>query len=248
MRILLLDIETAPNLVYSWGLFNQNLSIENVVRASHVLCWGAKWLDEPKKLFDSCQDGNRERMIRGVHALMGEADAIVHYNGNAFDIPKLNQEIQLFGLTPPSPSKQIDMYRVVKKKFDLPSSKMEFVARYFGYGHKVKHPGFSLWIGCMNGDPKSWKLMKKYNLGDIDLLEQVYLGLRPWIDNHPNYSLYEGDGPLSCPNCGSKNVQRRGTEKSKTRTYARFQCRDCGKWSRAARCVPSLPGSSLLTD
>jgi hypothetical protein len=31
-RIVTIDIETFPNIVYTWGLFEQNISINQIVR------------------------------------------------------------------------------------------------------------------------------------------------------------------------------------------------------------------------
>ncbi len=42
-KILHLDIETAPMLVWAWGLFKQNVSIGQIHQDWHMLCWAAKW-------------------------------------------------------------------------------------------------------------------------------------------------------------------------------------------------------------
>ncbi len=43
-------------------------------------------------MFDSVYKSDRKSMLKSIHSLMDEADAIVHYNGNRFDIPMLNKE------------------------------------------------------------------------------------------------------------------------------------------------------------
>ena len=51
-RILVLDIETAPNLAYVWKLWNiQNVSLSQVKEAGHAMCFGAKWLGDDQTLF-----------------------------------------------------------------------------------------------------------------------------------------------------------------------------------------------------
>ena len=74
--------------------------------------------------------------------------------------------------------------------------------------------------------------MKKYNIQDIKVLEKIYMRLRPWIKNHPAMSHYNETGDHSCPTCGSKKLQRRGTHKTKVSTFRRYQCTSCGGWSR----------------
>ena len=78
---------------------------------------------------------------------------------------------------------------------------------FLGVGQKVKHGGFVLWLGCMKGDPKAWALMKKYNRGDVDLLERVYLKERPWITNHP---AIRPRGESVCPHCQSRRLRSGG--------------------------------------
>jgi hypothetical protein len=83
----------------------------------------------------------------------------------------------------------------------------------------------------MNGDPKSWKHMVEYNKRDVVLLEKIYLELRPWIQSHPNISVIS-ELPDGCPNCGSLHLQKRGFGITKSGKQQRFQCLDCGSWSK----------------
>ncbi|MCI0527239.1 MAG: ribonuclease H-like domain-containing protein, partial [Nitrospira sp.] len=156
MKILLLDIETAPVNAYVWGLFKQNINIDWVREPGRVLCFAAKWEGEDEVMFVSENDRpNRttahKKMIRTIHQILHDADAIVHYNGNKFDIPTLNTEFLSYGMTPPPPTAQIDLMAAAKKRFRLPSYKMEFVARIMGIERKLRHRGPDLWIDCMDG-------------------------------------------------------------------------------------------------
>ncbi len=109
MKILLLDIETSPNTAHVWGLWQQNVSINQLMESSYVLCYAAKWLDNEEVLFDSVHQSKPKKMLKGIHGLLNEADAVVHYNGTKFDIPTLNKEFLLHSYNPPSPYKQIDL-------------------------------------------------------------------------------------------------------------------------------------------
>lgn len=183
-------------------------------------------------MFDSLELSSAGTMLAKVHALMDEADVIVHYNGLKFDVPTLNQEFITHGMKPPSPAHQIDLYRVVKKNFRFPSYKMDYVATELGLGHKTRHKGMDLWKGCMANEASSWDTMETYNKQDVKLLARLYKSLLPWIQNHPNHALFTGklDRP-SCPNCGSTHVESRGIATTKTGLYKRYQC-ECGKWLR----------------
>lgn len=244
MKILLLDIETAPHLAHVWGLWDQRVGLSQLLESGYTLCWAAKWLGEKEVFFGSVKQG-ADRMTRDIHKLMNEADAIVHYNGNKFDIPTLNKDFLLNGLPPPSPAKQIDLLRVVKQRFRFPSNKLDYVSQRLELGGKVEHSGHELWIKCMAGDPEAWAKMAAYNVQDVRLLEKLYHKLRPWIKGHPNHGLYNPDNSEVCPKCGSENHQRRGTEKTSTCVYQRFQCCSCGGWFRGARNVGPKPSQKF---
>lgn len=235
MKILVLDIETAPNLAYVWGLWKQNITIDKIVNSGYVLCWSAKWLGEKEIMFDSIHKSGQSTMLRRIHRLLDEADAVMTYHGDSFDLPTLNKSFVTHKLRPPSPYRRIDLCTVVKRQFRFPSAKLDYVCKALGLETKVRHYGFDLWIDCMKSDKAAWKQMEKYNRQDVNILEQLYYRLRPWINSHPNYGVYR-DASV-CPNCGSEKVQRRGVERLRVRVYPRLQCQDCGKWFRGANCL-----------
>ena len=237
MKILLLDIESSPNTAHVWGLWQQNVSINQLMESSYVLCYAAKWLGEKEVKFDSVHQSKPKTMLKGIHGLLNDADAVVHYNGTKFDIPTLNKEFLLHSFNPPSPYRQVDLLRVVRSNFRFPSNKLDYVAQRLNLGKKHEHEGHELWVKCMNGDKDAWKRMEKYNIQDVILLENLYGALRPWIRNHPNHNLFSDDHV--CPNCGSSSLQRRGTAISATGTYQRYQCRSCGTWSQSTKSIKS---------
>jgi predicted RNA-binding Zn-ribbon protein involved in translation (DUF1610 family) len=232
MKILLIDIETAPNKVYTWGLWNQNISINQIQEPGYTLCWAAKWHGGDKIMFRSTHNDGKQKMLEEAYELLDNADAVVHYNGTRFDIPILNQEFALMGWPPPSPIKHIDLLRTARSQFRLASNKLDYVASYLGLGSKVQHKGMPLWTGCMAGDAASWKIMERYNKGDVILLGKVYRALKPWVKNHPNFGLYTQKGKPVCPNCGSIHLVKRGLYNTATLSYQRYRCSSCGTWSR----------------
>jgi hypothetical protein len=223
----LLDIETAPNLVYSWGLWNQNIAINQIVKPGYMLCWAAKWYKKRGIMFDSVHDSPKKKMVSRVHDLVNEADAIVHYNGVKFDMPWLNQEFLLSGLHPPSGYADIDLLKTARRRFNFPSNKLDYVAQQLNVGQKVKHTGMDLWIDCMNDCPKAWAQMKRYNKQDVRLLEKVYVDLLPWIPNHPNWGVFENGEALTCRNCGGHKIKKNGIQRNQTLSYQRYQCTKC---------------------
>lgn len=216
-----------------WGLFNQNIGINQLLETSYVLCWAAKWLGEDVVYFDSVHRSTKKQMIRELHKLLDEADAVIHYNGKKFDIPTINKEFILANLPPPSPYKQIDLLTTVRNQFRFTSNKLAHVAEKLGIGSKVAHEGHELWLKCMVGDKKAWKVMEEYNTQDVVLLEDLYHKLRPWIKNHPNHSVM-GES-MCCPNCGSNRYTKRGFSYTLAGKYQRYQCGGCKTWFRGIK-------------
>lgn len=235
MRILHIDIETAPNKVYAWGLFKQTVAINQIEEPGYTLCFAARWHGMKKRIFKSIYHDGHEVMVKTAWDLFEEADTIVHYNGTSFDVPTLNREFILEGYVPPSDYFQVDLYRVVRGSFRFASNKLDYVAQQLGLGKKISHKGMELWRACMAGDEAAWKTMKRYNIQDVNLLEDLYLKLLPWIKTHPNHGLFvdEGDeNELTCRNCGSNHIQKRGTRRTTVAHYQQYQCMECGKWQR----------------
>jgi len=233
-KILLLDIETSPNIVHVWGLWNQNVAINQVITPGGILCWAAKYVGHSKIYFDSIAASSETRMLKSIHKLMDETDIICHYNGTDFDIPTLNREFIKAGMKPPSPYKQMDLLLTIRKRFRFPSNKLEYISRELGIGKKIEHGGHELWIKCMAKkiNRGAWALMKKYNIHDVRLLERLYNEIKPWIIGHVNLS---GLGHPNCPRCSSRKVYSQGEAVVRAGIFTRYQCQKCGGWFRSAK-------------
>lgn len=241
IRTLILDIETRPALAYVWGLWDQNISLAQIAEPSSILCWAATWADSDYVMFDSVQRNTYEGMLRSIYTLLDEADEVVGWNSNRFDIKWLMGEFALQGWGPPSPFKKIDLYQTVKSNFNLLSNKLDYSLLAFGKEQKVKHDGFELWVGCMNGDRDAWAKMEEYNIGDVERTAEMYDTLRPWFKGHITRSI----GDCTCDKCGSANVQQRGYAYTNTLTYKKFVCKDCKSWSRAVMAEPTVRKDKL---
>ena len=238
MKILFLDLETSPNLAYVWGLWDQNISLGQIVDSTEVICFGARWYGQRKVQFSSIHHDGKVEMLKAIHELLDEADAVVGWNSAGFDVKHLYREFIENGLLPPSPHKDIDLLRTSRQRFKFPSNKLDYVAQKLGIGAKVKHSGFELWVKCMAGDEKAWREMKKYQIQDVNILIGLYEKFLPWIKNHPNRGLHDGK-PEACISCASSNLHSRGTERTGAAEYRRYQCKDCGKWQRGSKSVQS---------
>jgi DNA polymerase elongation subunit (family B) len=222
-KILIIDIETSPNLVHTWGVWNQNIGPDQMVKESEMLCWGAKWYMKPGHMYEDIH--NKQRMIKHLWTLLNEADIVVHYNGKKFDIPIINTALLLARLYPPSPYKQVDLIDTIKHKFKFQYARLGYVCPALKLGEKHKNTGFKLWQDCMAGKKCAWIGMKKYNLQDVDITEALYNEIKPWIDKHPR--IY--DNERTCPYCNSSKVYRKQAKIAIKHSYVQMHCQSCGK-------------------
>lgn len=238
-RLLVIDIETRPLTVYTWGLWQQNIGINQILDHGGIMCFAAKWHGEDETVFYSERQG-REKMLRAAHRLLSEADAVVGWNSQRFDVRWLGAEFKREGLPRVAGIKHVDLMRSVKKYQYLPSYKLDYTARNLGVGGKVQTGGFQLWRDCMDGDKAAWALMEEYNRADTELTAEVLSDMMNggWIHGLPNLSLDHGD---VCPDCGSDKLQADGYHDTKTRRYPRWKCGACGSTSQSVR---SEPGSA----
>jgi hypothetical protein len=210
-----------------WGLWGQNVAINQILETNKVLCYASKWFGKKDITFVRHDEPH---FLSTIHSQLDAADAVVTFNGRKHDIPLLNRELIKGGYNPPSPYKQVDLIETAKKQFKWPSNKLDWILQELGLGKKLEHEGFPLWIKVMKDDPKAWKEMEKYNIADTVLTEKLYKKLLPWLNSHPNRNLYGKVGV--CPTCGGTHLQRRGYYRTQTQMYSRLHCQSCGAWSR----------------
>jgi DNA polymerase elongation subunit (family B) len=232
-RILLLDIETAPGLGWTFdGKYEAN--IIEFKEHSYMLSFAFQWLGQKRIRVETLADNGTEKLlINELWHLLDEADVVIGHNGDKFDIRKSNARLIKYGFKPPSPYKTIDTLKIARKHFGFASNRLDDLAQFFGIGRKLPHRGRDTWFGCMANDPIEWKTMRRYNAHDVYLLEQVYLRLRPWATTHPNLDSFAKAG--NCPTCGKDSLQQRGWIVTKTGRRKRFHCQACGAWSSGTK-------------
>lgn len=207
-----------------------------------MLCFAAKWLGDSKGFFYSEWGNGKEGMLKGLHGLLMDADAVIHYNGEQFDMPISHRELLMVGLAPPSPYKNIDLLRTVRKKFNFLSNKLDYVCQQLDIGGKLQHTGMQLWLDILKGCPEARTLMEAYNVQDVALTEKLYLKLLPWIEQHPNRGLYledENTAP-TCRNCGSEKVIKEGFVYTALGKYQQYSCKCCGRWGRGRKMLSGV--------
>lgn len=245
VKVLIFDIETAPIKALVWSRWKQNIYLEQTISEWFMLCWAAKWVGG--EIMSDCLTPDEaigeddKRITKTLWYLFNEADIIIAHNGSRFDVPKMNSRFAIHGLKPPTPYRQIDTKQVSAKQFGFSSNKLDALAGYFGIRYKDK-TDFELWVRCLKGEQEALDYMRKYNEGDVEILEKVYFKLRPWIKNHPNLSLYIESDEEACPFCGSHNLNETGTfYYTQVSKFSNLRCADCDGIAR--RRVSEYPKS-----
>lgn len=236
VKVLLLDIETAPMLGYVWGLWDNNIALNQLHTDWYILSWSAKWLgDSPDKVMykDQRNAKNIEDdsvILKEIWNLLDEADVVIHQNGTKFDIRKLNARFIQHGFPPPASFRQIDTLKIAKKHFGFTSNKLEYMTDKLCTKYKkLKHSdfsGFELWKECLAGNKKAWDSMKKYNMYDVLSLEELYNKLKVW-DKTINFNVYHDHFNIICK-CGSIDFKQKGHVFTNSGKFKRFICNSCG--------------------
>lgn len=245
-RTVTLDIETSPNLADVWGLWNVNVGLSQLRATSEVMGVGYKWLGEPKVYFPSDYHTGHEAMLKEIWGVLDEADCVITYNGDSFDLKHLRRAFLLADMNPPSPVKSIDLLKIVRKNFRFSSNKLDHVAQQLGIGKKVSHSGHELWTKCMAGDERAWQKMRIYCMGDVRLTEKLYTKVEPWASSLPHQGLFSPNDELACPRCGSTRLQRRGQKAVQFQVYPQYQCQKCKGWLRGTEILDRAGGTRAL--
>jgi len=235
-KVLVIDIETAPILAYVWDTRDQNIAVNQIVKDWSVIAWSAKWLGGKQQVYYDARASkdvsDDKALLQPIWDLLDTADIVIGQNSKGFDTGKLNARFMKHGMKPPSPYRHLDTYLIAKNSGKFTKNSLEYLAEYLGCKHtKLKHskfPGQELWNECLKGNKAAWDEMKRYNINDVLVAEDIYEKLKAWVpDNAPD--VYAGEAAQGCRVCGGK-TQRRGSVMSRTGAKPRFHCQQCGRW------------------
>ena len=239
-KVLSMDIETSKIKAYVWGLWKQDISIDNILEDWYVICWSAKWLGQDEVLNSSVHHwemppsgrfkDNERLVVEAMWKLLDEADAIVAHNGAKFDKKKLNAKFLEYGMPEPSPYKVIDTLLIAKANFAMTSNKLDYITKLLE-GEGKHSTGDKLWRDCMADDIDSLDRMQDYCDNDVVELEHIYLKLCHWDKNHPNLALHYDDNKVRCNSCGSDDLEKLENKTANTNLskFSVYRCNCCSK-------------------
>lgn len=184
-KILFIDIETAPIESYTWWIYDQCISINQIKEDWFVLSWSAKWLweKEIKHARLTWKDALRKNdrlIIKEIWSLIDAADIVVGHNLDRFDIKKINTRFIKHWLPIPSYYQTIDTLKIARKFFGITSNKLDYLCKFLWLKRKISTWWFELWSECLKWNEKALKQMDEYCRNDTVILEELYLKLEKY--------------------------------------------------------------------
>jgi hypothetical protein len=235
-------------LAWTFRLDRPYITYDSVAIPTRMICFAAKWLDEDAVIFRSEYHHGTDVMLRKLAELLNEADIVLHFNGDRFDI---QHGIDMF-----SPIVCVDIYKQLRNSMYFPNNKLDTIIKQLGIGKKSEHEGIGLWIKCITDPPaddpnrqrRAWALMRRYCKNDVVKEEELYLDTREWFPKHPNLSLWEDDPAEDrCSVCNSPDyLKPDGYAYTNVGKYPKWRCMApkggdgsgvCGKYGRSKKAV-----------
>lgn len=243
-RVVLFDLETLPDLYQALKVWPQISNFPGrtlKASVSSVICFGWQVLgDETPQVrsawdFPEWQtDRNDDRpLLRFAYDILQDAHAVITHNGVKFDWKFLQTRFAIRNIGFLPKIKHIDTKQMLSRNLSLFSNSLDAAADNFGLSRKLDHEGWELWVRTFDRDPAAQQLMADYCKQDVKVLHELFRKLRPFAAKMPNYNLFVTGGSKNlCPYCGSSRLETAGIEPTKTMTYWRNRCLDCGGYSR----------------
>jgi len=191
-RVLLFDIETSTINATVSGTGEQRINHEQITDDFYITSWAGKMLYNNEVFGASvtpkeAKKRDDKRVAKELHKIIKDVDFVITYNGNKFDIKKINWRFLIHNMPPVIQYGSIDLYRKMKDVFGPASLAMDYVLKELGYNGK-HHSDYRQWAMASNGDAGALKDRYEYNVNDVWMMEDLYPRVRGWFKNHPNFA------------------------------------------------------------
>ena len=232
-RRLFFDIETSPNLVWSWRTgYKINIDHGNIYQERAIICIAYKWAGQKKVHYFKWDDKQNDKaMLTEFVKVLDSATEICGHNGDNFDLKWVRTRCLYHGISMLPDYVTQDTLKLARSKFLFNSNRLDYIADYLGYGKK-KPTGFKLWTDIVRDKcPKAMKTMVNYCKHDVVLLEKIWDRFMAYVPAKSSVAEYISQ----CPECGSDETiinQRRVTASGFRKVT--FRCNDCGKYHTIA--------------
>jgi hypothetical protein len=245
MRRLFWDIETSPNIMFSWRCGSKLfLDYQNIIQERAIICICYKWEDKKTVHSLTWDHGDDREMVKEFAEVVKLADEMIAHNGDRFDIKWFNGRNLIHKLPPIPQAKTVDTLKIARRHFYLNSNRLDYLSKIL-FGEGKIHTEFNLWKNIvLHNDEKSLAKMVRYCKKDVLLLQRVWEMLRDYEKPATHAAVLKTGNSYErwmCPHCASPAVH-----KSKTRTTAKgilqhqMLCDTCHRYYSIASSVYNL--------
>lgn len=227
---LFFDIETSPNIVYSWRIgYNLTITPDNIIDERRIICIAWKWEGEDDTYalhWDEFQ--NDKQMLVQFINVMNKADEVVGHNSDRFDIKWVRTRCY-FHEIPVFPNyRSFDTLKKARSNFNFNSNKLDYIAKFSGLEGKMI-TNYKLWVDVMDGCEDSLKYMVDYCKKDVIELEKVFNKMNNYVTNNTNHAVLKGEDKHCCPECGGEGSFEKIISTPMGTKQVLMKC-DCGKY------------------
>lgn len=231
-KVLFLDCESLPNICYAYDLYSPK-NYKMIIQEKALITFAWKWLGDKELHVVKAKEAYKDDdILKVINELFEQADYVVAHYGDKFDLKYIRSRALVNNLPAPAPVPSIDTYKLAKRYFNFNANRLDYLGELFGLGRKIK-TSFELWDRCAKGERKAINEMATYNIQDVALLEKIFLKMLPHVQSKLNHTLFDETSKPdeSCPHCGSKHIQKRGTYAVSSLTIRqRYKCNKCKSW------------------
>jgi hypothetical protein len=231
-KILIIDIETSPNIVMSWACSKQFVGHTQIIGERQIVCISYKWHGEDK-VYNHHWGFSKQcdkKLLEKIIPVMNKADLIVGQNHERFDIKWINTRVIYHRLEPINVKTLtlVDTMKMAKANFYFNSNSMAYMSKYLKIEQKMDGGGWTrIKKIILEKDKEALLEHIDYCDGDIKTTEELFDVLRPYCEMTKSLGLIETGDRDTCPSCASDDRQKWGFFYTKVGKYQKYRCNGC---------------------
>lgn len=161
------------------------------------------------------------------------ADELVAHNGDNFDEKWIRTRCLIHGIDCPPKLNSYDTLKKARSHFRFNSNRLDYLGRLL-FGEGKSPVGFQDWVDITMKDCETaMNKMVEYCKKDVELLENVFHKLQPYVEHNQHAGAATGYGRFSCPKCGNEKAnyqKKRYTKTGILKHQLRCKEKHCGSY------------------
>jgi uncharacterized protein YprB with RNaseH-like and TPR domain len=170
-----------------------------------------------------------KKLLKDVSTRLMDSDVWIAHFGRWYDTVFINTRLLYHNLPVLPPNfPLIDTWRICRNHMKLRNNRLKTLEEFLRLDNTKNAIKPEQWLKALGGHNSSLRYIEEHCRRDVEVLVEAYERIRPLMANHPA----KFGSQKSCPTCGSQRLQRRGFHLTRTRRYQRWQCQECGSWTK----------------